>query len=634
MAATVPAAAAQQMAPQAQPPLDTPAQAVGNQFVSQYYTVQHASPKHLHRFYSETSTLTWGDMRPEGFYSRSATGQKTIHELVMELGYEDTRTEIHTIDSQYSLGGGVVVQVTGVMQRPPGAKRPFVQTFFLAVQEKGYYVLNDIFRYLPPMPAGAENGSAAATAASPAAPAAAPPPPAAPPAAAAPPPAVVLAPTPMPVPVAAAQPAPLPLVAAPVLPGVPLLPAAAAMPQQLAMQQMAMQQAAALAAAGKPNGVAGLPLQPPVAVQFSGYGPGAAVPMPPPPPPAQQQQHGPAPPPAQRAQQPPPAGGPAEPLSYAERLRVGGGRATSVPGSPGKAPPPPPPAEPQPQPQQPPAALPAGAAPPAEGGATAGGAPVGGAAAAAEAVPVDEHPNASIFVRGIPTSVTMMQLVEMLSEYGRLRNNGVILKTQKGRDSFAFIDFEESAPAQRLLHEGLSIEGARLDVQPKRPLIFRPAGRDGPRGGGPRGPYDGGADGGRGVAFRSSRGPRGAFPGAAPAADVRNGPPRGMPMPMGGPVPMPGSAMPGPMPPQGGHMPGRGFGPEGGRGFGGGRGYGGGRGRGRSGPPPMQQQQAGQQQQQQQHAAAAVAGPASQQQTQQQQAPRHGPPPPQPSEQH
>ena len=48
--------------------------------------------------------------------------------------------------SQYSLNGGVVAQVTGIMQRPGAAKRPFVQTFFLAVQEKGYYVLNDIFR--------------------------------------------------------------------------------------------------------------------------------------------------------------------------------------------------------------------------------------------------------------------------------------------------------------------------------------------------------------------------------------------------------------------------------------------------------------------------------------------------------
>lgn len=44
--------------------------------MSQYYTVQHASPKHLHRFYSDSSTLTYGDMRPEGFFSKQATGQK------------------------------------------------------------------------------------------------------------------------------------------------------------------------------------------------------------------------------------------------------------------------------------------------------------------------------------------------------------------------------------------------------------------------------------------------------------------------------------------------------------------------------------------------------------------------------
>ena len=34
-------------------------------------------------------------------------------------------------------------------------KRAFVQTFFLAVQEKGYFVLNDLFRYLPEAPQSA-----------------------------------------------------------------------------------------------------------------------------------------------------------------------------------------------------------------------------------------------------------------------------------------------------------------------------------------------------------------------------------------------------------------------------------------------------------------------------------------------
>lgn len=29
-------------------------------------------------------------------------------------------------------------------------RRPFVQSFFLATQERGYYVLNDTFRYMEP----------------------------------------------------------------------------------------------------------------------------------------------------------------------------------------------------------------------------------------------------------------------------------------------------------------------------------------------------------------------------------------------------------------------------------------------------------------------------------------------------
>lgn len=122
--------------------------------MSQYYTVLHSSPKHLHRFYADNSTLTHADVKfEEGQITQSlktATGQKMIHETVMNLQLEDTVTEIYSVDSQYSLDGAVVVQVTGALQNQSGLKRSFVQTFFLAVQEKGYYVLNDIFRYLLP----------------------------------------------------------------------------------------------------------------------------------------------------------------------------------------------------------------------------------------------------------------------------------------------------------------------------------------------------------------------------------------------------------------------------------------------------------------------------------------------------
>lgn len=43
-------------------------------------------------------------------------------------------------------------------------RRNFVQTFFLAVQEKGYFVLNDLFRYLPEPVAAQPPQSAAAPA--------------------------------------------------------------------------------------------------------------------------------------------------------------------------------------------------------------------------------------------------------------------------------------------------------------------------------------------------------------------------------------------------------------------------------------------------------------------------------------
>ena len=39
-----------------------------------------------------------------------------------------------------------------------------MQTFFLAVQEKGYFVMNDIFRYLPELPAQSAPAPAAPSA--------------------------------------------------------------------------------------------------------------------------------------------------------------------------------------------------------------------------------------------------------------------------------------------------------------------------------------------------------------------------------------------------------------------------------------------------------------------------------------
>lgn len=123
-------------------------QSVGREFVRQYYTMLNQSPHYLHRFYSSESYFVHGGLEP---YSRDMTpsiGQKEIHKRVQELNFRDCHAKILQVDSQNTLGNGVVVHVTGELSNCGQPMRRFAQTFVLAAQSpKKYYVHNDIFRY-------------------------------------------------------------------------------------------------------------------------------------------------------------------------------------------------------------------------------------------------------------------------------------------------------------------------------------------------------------------------------------------------------------------------------------------------------------------------------------------------------
>lgn len=73
---------------------------------------------------------------------------QAINEKILSLNYEDYTAEIKTADAQESYGKGVIVLVTGCLTGKDNVRRKFSQTFFLAPQDKGYYVLNDVFRYI------------------------------------------------------------------------------------------------------------------------------------------------------------------------------------------------------------------------------------------------------------------------------------------------------------------------------------------------------------------------------------------------------------------------------------------------------------------------------------------------------
>ncbi|KAL9171600.1 hypothetical protein ABFS82_04G220200 [Erythranthe guttata] len=125
--------------------LPVSAQVVANAFVQQYYRILHHSPGVVHHFYQDISKLG----RPEEDGSMSiTTTMQAIHEKIVSLKYGDFRAEIKSVDAQDSFNGGVDVLVTGYLTGKENTVRNFAQSFFLAPQDKGYFVLNDMFRYV------------------------------------------------------------------------------------------------------------------------------------------------------------------------------------------------------------------------------------------------------------------------------------------------------------------------------------------------------------------------------------------------------------------------------------------------------------------------------------------------------
>ncbi|KAL3459852.1 hypothetical protein BJX64DRAFT_197208 [Aspergillus heterothallicus] len=117
---------------------------VGWYFVEQYYTTLSRSPEKLHHFYSRRSQLVFGT---EAESVPVAVGQKAIQEKIKQLDFQDCKVRVLNVDSQASFDN-ILVSVIGEISNKQEPSRKFVQTFVLAEQPNGYYVLNDVFRYL------------------------------------------------------------------------------------------------------------------------------------------------------------------------------------------------------------------------------------------------------------------------------------------------------------------------------------------------------------------------------------------------------------------------------------------------------------------------------------------------------
>ncbi|KAL0074280.1 hypothetical protein J3Q64DRAFT_1853004 [Phycomyces blakesleeanus] len=124
---------------------DLASQDVGLLFVREYYTFLNKKPHRLHAFYNNDSYFLRGD---EGESVQAYHGQEEIRKKIEELNFEGCKVLVTQVDTQMSVSNGILIQVLGEMSNKDGSSQKFSQTFFLATQHKGYYVLNDIFRFL------------------------------------------------------------------------------------------------------------------------------------------------------------------------------------------------------------------------------------------------------------------------------------------------------------------------------------------------------------------------------------------------------------------------------------------------------------------------------------------------------
>ncbi|ORY08691.1 hypothetical protein BCR34DRAFT_389134 [Clohesyomyces aquaticus] len=142
-----------QQAPSSQPSggastSEIPKDEVGWYFVEQYYTTLSKSPEKLFLFYNKRSQFVSGTEEDK---IQVCIGQKAINDQIKALDFHDTKVRVTNVDSQGS-DANIVIQVIGEISNKGQPHKRFVQTFVLAEQTNGYFVLNDIFRYLAEEP--------------------------------------------------------------------------------------------------------------------------------------------------------------------------------------------------------------------------------------------------------------------------------------------------------------------------------------------------------------------------------------------------------------------------------------------------------------------------------------------------
>ncbi|KAK3295678.1 uncharacterized protein B0H64DRAFT_151623 [Chaetomium fimeti] len=121
-----------------------PKDEVGWYFVEQYYTTMSRSPGRLHLYYGKKAQFVCGR---EAQVVNVSFGRQPIQDRIKSMDFQDCKVRISNVDTQGS-EENILITVIGEMANKDAEPKKFVQTFVLAQQPSGYFVLNDMLRFL------------------------------------------------------------------------------------------------------------------------------------------------------------------------------------------------------------------------------------------------------------------------------------------------------------------------------------------------------------------------------------------------------------------------------------------------------------------------------------------------------
>ncbi|KAK4106269.1 hypothetical protein N658DRAFT_502761 [Parathielavia hyrcaniae] len=125
-------------------PATVPKDEVAWYFVEQYYTTMSKSPVRLHLYYGKKSQFVCGR---EAEVVNVSFGRQAIQERIQAMDFQDCKVRISNVDTQVS-NENILITVIGEMANREGEPKKYIQTFVLAQQPSGYFVLNDMLRFL------------------------------------------------------------------------------------------------------------------------------------------------------------------------------------------------------------------------------------------------------------------------------------------------------------------------------------------------------------------------------------------------------------------------------------------------------------------------------------------------------